>query len=170
VQDTRFLWYQAVPSFRLELVHILAAAVRSMHSAPAPPLSSTPGEELDPSLEPLLLKQIFKQGGVNYIRLGDSTIEFSDQFRCDGQGGAGLDWTDCASWAATMCSMQLGRTTCRLIAPAVCVLCTLRFYITTSLRNPHYLPETAVKVRISRVVTSELCQLLQFRGLCLLVL
>lgn len=59
------------------------------------------GQELDPSLEPLLLKQVFKQGGVNYIRLGDSTVEFSDQFR---------------------------------------------FYITTALRNPHYLPETAVKV------------------------
>lgn len=46
---------------------------------PPPPF---PGEELDPSLEPLLLKQLFKQGGVNYIRLGDTTVEFSDQFRC----------------------------------------------------------------------------------------
>jgi dynein heavy chain len=62
---------------------------------------SPAGEELDPSLEPLLLKQLFKQGGVNYIRLGDTTVEFSDAFR---------------------------------------------FYITTALRNPHYLPETAVKV------------------------
>ena len=60
-----------------------------------PVLLENIGEELDPSLEPLLLKQIFKQGGVNYIRLGDSSIEFSDQFR---------------------------------------------FYITTALRNPHYLP------------------------------
>ena len=34
------------------------------------------GEELDPSLEPLLLKQIFKQGGTNCIRLGDSTVEY----------------------------------------------------------------------------------------------
>ena len=34
------------------------------------------GEELDPSLEPLLLKQIFKQGGANCIRLGDSTVEY----------------------------------------------------------------------------------------------
>jgi hypothetical protein len=59
------------------------------------------GEELDPSLEPLLLKQIFKQGGVSCIRLGDSTIEYSSGFR---------------------------------------------FYITTKLRNPHYLPEIAVKV------------------------
>lgn len=45
--------------------------------------------------------QVFKQGGVEYIRLGDSQVEFSSQFR---------------------------------------------FYITTALRNPHYLPETAVKV------------------------
>lgn len=58
-------------------------------------------EELDPLLEPLLLKQTFKQGGAICIRLGDSTIEYSHDFR---------------------------------------------FYITTKLRNPHYLPETAVKV------------------------
>ncbi|KAI4897350.1 hypothetical protein NFI96_018346 [Prochilodus magdalenae] len=58
------------------------------------------GEELDPILEPLLLKQTFKQGGSVCIRLGDSTIEYAPDFR---------------------------------------------FYITTKLRNPHYLPETSVK-------------------------
>ena len=41
------------------------------------------------------------QGGSLCIRLGDSTVEYSDNFR---------------------------------------------FYITTALRNPHYLPEVAVKV------------------------
>ena len=60
-------------------------------------------QELDPSIEPLLLKQTFKQGGVVCIRLGDSTIEYSDHFK---------------------------------------------FYITTKLRNPHYLPEVAVKVTL----------------------
>jgi dynein heavy chain len=60
-------------------------------------------EALDPSLEPLLLKQVFKQGGVNCMRLGDATIEYSDDFR---------------------------------------------FYISTKLRNPHYAPETAVKVSL----------------------
>lgn len=40
------------------------------------------GEELDPVLEPLLLKQIFKQGGSMCMRLGDSTIEYSKDFRC----------------------------------------------------------------------------------------
>ncbi len=67
-------------------------------------LTSMPaGEELDPSLEPLLLKQIFKQGGVLCLKLGDSVVEYNQDFR---------------------------------------------FYITTALRNPHYLPETAVKVRM----------------------
>ncbi|RUS80966.1 hypothetical protein EGW08_011286 [Elysia chlorotica] len=60
-------------------------------------------QELDPILEPLLLKQIFKQGGAICIKLGDSTIEYSFDFR---------------------------------------------FYITTGLRNPHYLPETSVKVTL----------------------
>jgi len=68
-----------------------------------PVLLENVGEELDPSLEPLLQKQLFKQGGVNCIRLGDSTVEYSDNFR---------------------------------------------FYITTKLRNPHYLPEVSVKVTL----------------------
>lgn len=59
------------------------------------------GEELDPSLEPLLLKQVFKQAGVSCIKLGDTVVEYNPSFR---------------------------------------------FYITTAYRNPHYLPETAVKV------------------------
>ena len=66
-----------------------------------PVLLENIGEELDPTLEPLLLKQVFKQAGVNCIRLGDSSIEYSSDFR---------------------------------------------FYMTTKLRNPHYLPEIAVKV------------------------
>lgn len=68
-----------------------------------PVLLENVGEELDPSLEPLLLKQLFKQGGVNCIRLGDATVEYSENFR---------------------------------------------FYITTKLRNPHYLPEISVKVTL----------------------
>lgn len=69
----------------------------------SPVLLENVGEELDPSLEPLLLKQLFKQGGVSCIRLGDSTVEYSEHFR---------------------------------------------FYITTKLRNPHYLPEISVKVTL----------------------
>ena len=60
-------------------------------------------EELDPSLEPLLLKQLFKQGGAMCIKLGDSVVEYNPTFR---------------------------------------------FYVTTKLRNPHYLPEVSVKITL----------------------
>ena len=39
------------------------------------------GEELDPILEPVLLKQTFKSGGVISINLGDNVIEYNDTFR-----------------------------------------------------------------------------------------
>ena len=39
------------------------------------------GEELDASIEPLLLKQIFKQSGVNCIKIGDNVVEYSNTFR-----------------------------------------------------------------------------------------
>lgn len=55
------------------------------------------GEELDP----VLLKQTFKQQGVEYMKIGENIVEYSPNFR---------------------------------------------FYLTTGLRNPHYLPEVAVKV------------------------
>ena len=80
--------------------------VRTLESAIAygqPVLIENIGEELDPTLEPLLLKQIFKQGGCDCIRLGDSTVEYSEEFR---------------------------------------------FYMTTKLRNPHYVPEVSVKVTL----------------------
>ncbi|KAA3680725.1 dynein heavy chain, axonemal, partial [Paragonimus westermani] len=68
-----------------------------------PVLLENVGEDLDPSLEPLLLKQTFKQSGIEMIRLGENVIEYSRDFR---------------------------------------------LYITTKLRNPHYLPEVAVKVSL----------------------
>ncbi|GMI06146.1 hypothetical protein TrVE_jg2421 [Triparma verrucosa] len=69
----------------------------------SPVLMENVQEDLDPSLEPLLLKQLFKKGGVMCIKLGDTEVEYSDQFR---------------------------------------------FYLTTKLPNPHYLPEVAVKVSL----------------------
>jgi dynein heavy chain len=69
----------------------------------SPVLLENIGESIDPTLEPLLLKQTFKQGGVVQIQLGESAIEYSEHFR---------------------------------------------FYITTKLPNPHYLPEVAVKVTL----------------------
>jgi len=38
-------------------------------------------EELDPALEPVLLKQTFKKGGQMLLHLGDSDIPYSDEFR-----------------------------------------------------------------------------------------
>jgi dynein heavy chain len=39
------------------------------------------GQELDPSLEPVLLKQVFKRGGQNLLRLGDTDVPYSDEFK-----------------------------------------------------------------------------------------
>jgi dynein heavy chain len=76
-----------------------------------PVLLENVGEELDPVLEPLLLKQTFKQGGQVFIRMGESVIEYSKEFQ---------------------------------------------FYITTKLRNPHYLPEISTKVTlINFMITKE---------------
>jgi dynein heavy chain len=80
--------------------------VRSLENAVQfgkPALLENVGEELDPVLEPVLLKQVFKSGGVNSLRIGDSTVEYNPDFR---------------------------------------------FYVTTKLRNPHYLPEVSVKVTL----------------------
>ncbi|RKO97032.1 hypothetical protein CAUPRSCDRAFT_11277 [Caulochytrium protostelioides] len=38
------------------------------------------GEELDAALEPLLLRQTFKQGGVLCIKLGETVVEYSPDF------------------------------------------------------------------------------------------
>jgi len=58
------------------------------------------GEELDPALEPILLKQVDKSGS---LRLGDKSIPYNQSFK---------------------------------------------FFMTTTLPNPHYSPETSVKVTI----------------------
>lgn len=39
------------------------------------------GEELDAMLEPILLKQTFKQGGALCIKLGDTVVEYNTDFR-----------------------------------------------------------------------------------------
>lgn len=61
------------------------------------------GVELDPAIEPLLQKQITTRGTSKYIKIGDSTIEYNDNFI---------------------------------------------FYMSTKLRNPHYLPEVSTKVTL----------------------
>jgi dynein heavy chain len=61
------------------------------------------GESLDAALEPVLLQQVFKQGGSDMIKLGDSTVPYSSDFK---------------------------------------------LYMTSSLPNPHYAPESQVKVSL----------------------
>jgi len=68
-----------------------------------PVLLEEVGETLDPSLEPILLKQTFISGGRLLIRLGDTDVDYDKNFR---------------------------------------------FYMTTKLANPHYLPEVCIKVTI----------------------
>ena len=60
-------------------------------------------EEIDAVLEPVLLKNTYRERGVLYMKFGEDVIEYNTNFR---------------------------------------------FYITTRLRNPHYLPEVAVKVTL----------------------
>ncbi|XP_026331478.1 dynein heavy chain 3, axonemal-like, partial [Hyposmocoma kahamanoa] len=60
-------------------------------------------QTLDAVLEPVLLRNIFRSGGVDCLKFGDNILEYNYDFR---------------------------------------------FYITTRLSNPHYLPEIAVKVTL----------------------
>eukprot|EP01041_Mallomonas_annulata_P002945 gene2945-5789_t len=47
----------------------------------APVLLENVGAELDPSLEPVLLKQVFKKSGQILLRLGDTDVPYSEEFR-----------------------------------------------------------------------------------------
>lgn len=38
-------------------------------------------EQLEPSIDPVLLKQVFKQSGRSLIRLGDTDVDYSDDFK-----------------------------------------------------------------------------------------
>lgn len=60
-------------------------------------------DRLDAAIEPVLLKQVFKRGGLWLLKLGDQDVPYSQEFK---------------------------------------------FYITTKMPNPHYLPEVFVKVTI----------------------
>lgn len=46
-----------------------------------PVLLENVAEELDPLLESVLLRQIFKQGGAMCLKLGDATIEYNFSFK-----------------------------------------------------------------------------------------
>ena len=38
-------------------------------------------EDLDQALEPILLKQIFKQGNIMFMKIGENVVEYSKNFR-----------------------------------------------------------------------------------------
>ena len=57
------------------LVKMIATA------AGKPVLLENVGEVLDAALEPLLSRQTFKQGGSLCIKLGDSVVEYSSEFK-----------------------------------------------------------------------------------------
>jgi dynein heavy chain, axonemal len=46
-----------------------------------PILLENVGQELDPSLEPVLLKQTFKQGGSEMIKIGDDVVAYHPDFK-----------------------------------------------------------------------------------------
>lgn len=46
-----------------------------------PVLLENIGEELDPAIEPILLKQTFVQSGATYIRIGEDAVQYNSQFR-----------------------------------------------------------------------------------------
>ena len=39
------------------------------------------GEQIEPALEPVLQKAVYKQGNRQLIRLGDSEVDFDDNFK-----------------------------------------------------------------------------------------
>eukprot|EP00998_Keelungia_sp_KM082_P011718 NODE_7_length_4287_cov_44.299519_g6_i0.p1 GENE.NODE_7_length_4287_cov_44.299519_g6_i0~~NODE_7_length_4287_cov_44.299519_g6_i0.p1 ORF type:complete len:1396 (-),score=498.52 NODE_7_length_4287_cov_44.299519_g6_i0:98-3715(-) len=55
----------------------IAAAI----SKGIPVLLENVDEEIDPILEPLLLKQVFNDGGMYSITIGDATVEYNNNFR-----------------------------------------------------------------------------------------
>ncbi|KAK2091252.1 Dynein heavy chain 1, axonemal, partial [Saguinus oedipus] len=58
--------------------------LRSMENAirfGKPCLLENVGEELDPALEPVLLKQTYKQQGNTVLKLGDTVIPYHEDFR-----------------------------------------------------------------------------------------
>lgn len=90
---------QVIKLTDLNYLHVLENAI----TFGTPVLLENINEEIDAVIDPILVKNIFKQQGVYYLKLGDDVYEYSFDFR---------------------------------------------FYITTRLRNPHYLPELSVKVTL----------------------
>jgi dynein heavy chain len=97
-------------------------------------------EELDPSLEGLLLKSTFKVAGVNSIKLGENVIECVIALSHPSLltiVGASIPGS-----ASAESNFFVHLSTVFRYSP------DFRFYITTKLPNPHYTPVVATKVTI----------------------
>ena len=91
----------------LNLLRVLETCIRNGRSL----IIEDVGELIEPALEPVLQKAVYKSGNRNLIRLGDTEVDYDAEFR---------------------------------------------FYMTTKLPNPHYLPEVCIKVTlINFTVTME---------------
>lgn len=60
-----------------DLLRTLESAIRFGK----PVLIENVGIDLDPALDPILLKQLFKQGGTWNLKLGDIIIPYNDDFQ-----------------------------------------------------------------------------------------
>lgn len=60
-----------------DLIRNLESAVRFGK----PILIENVGVELDPALDPVLLRQVYKQGNTLMLRLGDVVVPYDDDFR-----------------------------------------------------------------------------------------
>ena len=75
----------------------------------SPVLLEDIGEDVDPALEPILLRSVVTQGGRKILRLGETDVDYDENFR---------------------------------------------FYMTTKLPNPHYMPELCIKVTLINFIVT----------------
>jgi dynein heavy chain len=86
-------------------LRILEGAIR----IGCPVLCEDVSENIDPALEPVLLKSVVTQGGRKVLRLGETDVDYDENFR---------------------------------------------FYMTTKLPNPHYMPELCIKVTLINFIVT----------------
>ena len=69
-----------MPGFATYLLAIYTAAANAVRTGQSILIEDV-GETLDPGLEPLLPKQIVRQGGRAMLKLGDSLVEYDRNFK-----------------------------------------------------------------------------------------
>lgn len=94
-----------------------------------PVLMENVGLELDPIMESIFLKEMFRQSGSRHIKLGEKIIEYNDSFR----------WS-MFEWYSIWIEF--------IFSQIVLLLLLCRIYLTTKLRKPCYPAEISAKVTI----------------------